>query len=140
MFTLAQIDDLHARLGRAETLADYVRGLAALGVVRFESFVVDGHSEFFGADGRRVVSPPHHEALTVAETTDRASFLEHLRRRHDQETTYVEMSAGLAASGVERWVVDTAARTMTYRDRAGAALLVEQIQPNLPPRPLVLAG
>lgn len=124
---MAQIDDLHARFGRAETLADYLRGLAALGVVRFESFVVDGHSEYFSADGHRVVSPAHHELLTVAETSDQTSFLEHLRRHRDKETSYVEMSAGLASSGVEKWVVDTAELTMAYCDRAGVALLVEKV-------------
>jgi uncharacterized protein YbcV (DUF1398 family) len=127
VFTLAQIDDLHTRLGRAETLADYVRGLAALGVVRFESFLVDGHSEYVGADGQRVVSPPHHEVLAVAEVSDRAAFSEHLRRHRDKETSYVEMSRGLAASGVEKWVVDTAALTMTYCDRAGDVLLVDHV-------------
>jgi uncharacterized protein YbcV (DUF1398 family) len=124
---MAQIDDLHARFGRAETLGDYLRGLAVLGVVRFESFLVDGHSEFFSADGHRVVSPPHHEMLTISETSDDASFREHLRRHRDKETSYVEMSAGLAASGVEKWVVDTAGLTITYCARSGEALLVEQV-------------
>jgi uncharacterized protein YbcV (DUF1398 family) len=127
VFTLAQIDDLHARLGRAETLADYLRGLAGIGVARFESFLVDGHSEFFGADGQRVVSPAHHDELTVAEVSDRAAFLDHLQRHSNNETSYVEMSAGLAASGVEKWVADTRALTMTYCDRAGVALLVDKV-------------
>jgi uncharacterized protein YbcV (DUF1398 family) len=124
---MAQIDDLHARLGRAESLADYLRGLAAIGVARFDSFVSDGHSEFVGADGRRVVSPPQHDVLAVAEASDRDGFLQHLRRHADGETSYVEMSEGLAASGVERWVADTGALTMTYRDRAGLTLLVENV-------------
>jgi uncharacterized protein YbcV (DUF1398 family) len=127
VFTLAQIDALHARLGRADSLGDYLRGLAAIGVVRFESFVADGRSEFVGADGQRVVSPPHHKALAVAEASDREAFLEQLRRHGDGETSYVEMSEGLAKCGVERWVADTAELTMTYRDRAGVVLLVENV-------------
>jgi uncharacterized protein YbcV (DUF1398 family) len=124
---MGQIDDLHARLGSAESLADYMRGLAEIGVVRFESFLVDGHSEFFDADGRSVVSPAHHQDLSVADVSDPAALLEHLRRHTDKDTSYVEMSAGLAASGIERWVADTAALTMTYRDRNGVALLVEDV-------------
>lgn len=124
---MAQIDDLHARLGRADSLGDYLRGLAAIGVVRFESFVTDGHSEFFSADGNRLDSPPHHERLTVAEVSDRDAFLEHLREHSDGETSYVEMSEGLAASGVEKWVADTTATTFTYYDRAGAVLLVDEV-------------
>ena len=128
VFTMAQVDDLHARLGHADSLADYMRGLAALGVIRFDSFVTDGHSEFFSADGQCVVSPAHHEVLAVAEVSDRGSFLGHLRRHSDGETSYVEMSKGLTASGVEKWVADTAALTMTYLDRGGAPLLVEGVE------------
>jgi uncharacterized protein YbcV (DUF1398 family) len=127
MFTWAQIEEMHGRLGLAETLADYLRGLAALGVVRFESFVSDGHTEFFGAGGQRVVSPTHHEVLRVAEDSDRDAFLEHLRQHVARETSYLDMSRGLADSGVEKWVADTAALTMTYRGRDGVVLLVDQI-------------
>jgi uncharacterized protein YbcV (DUF1398 family) len=123
---MAQIDDLHARLGRAASLIDYLRGLAAIGVVRFESFVTDGHSEFVSADGYQLVSPIYHQPLAVAEVSDRDAFLEHLRRHSAGETSYLEMSQGLAASGIEKWIADTAALTMTYRDRAGVALLIEK--------------
>ena len=125
---MVEIDELHDRLGRADSLGDYLRALAAIGVVRFESYVTDGHSEFFGADGHRVVSPAHHEVFEVAEQTDLDAFVEHLRRHDAGETSYVEMSAGLAESGVEKWVADTAALTMTYRDRAGAVLVVEEVE------------
>lgn len=124
---MAQIDDLHARFGRAESLPDYLRALAAIGVVRFESFVSDGHSEFFSATGDRVVSPAHHDLFAVADVSDRPAFLEHLRRHGDGATSYVEMSAGLAASGVEKWFADTCALTLTYCDRAGVTLLVEKL-------------
>lgn len=125
---MAQIDDLHARFGRAESLADYFRGLAAIGVARFDSFVADGHSEFLGAEGQRVVSPSYHEVLAIEEVSNRAAFLDHLQRHLDGESSYVEMSEGLAASGVEKWVADTAALTMTYFDRGGLVLLVEKVE------------
>jgi uncharacterized protein YbcV (DUF1398 family) len=128
MFSLAQIEDLHARLGRADSLGDYLRELAAIGVVRFDSFVADGHSEFFGADGRRVVSPASHEELDVAEVSDREAFSRHLREHAEGRTSYVEMSVGLASSGVEKWVADTDALTMTYRGRDGVVLLVDDVE------------
>jgi hypothetical protein len=37
------------------------------------------------------------------------------------------MSQGLADSGIERWTVDTAAMSMTFYNRSGHALRVEQI-------------
>ena len=127
MFTIEQIDELHRRLGNADTLLCYVRSLAELGVVRYDSFVSDGHSEYIGLDGRRVKSPPAHDVLSVAEDSDRDAFLDHLRRHEHGETSYMEMSKGLADSGVQRWTVETYPMTMTYYDIAGEVLLVEQI-------------
>jgi uncharacterized protein YbcV (DUF1398 family) len=37
------------------------------------------------------------------------------------------MVRGVAAAGVEKWVFDTAARTITYLDRTGRALLIEPV-------------
>ena len=34
----------------------------------------------------------------------------------------------LAQSGIEKWTVDTAAMTMTFYDKAGKEMLVEQIE------------
>src|SRR5207253_802891 len=64
MFTIEEINELHARLGSARTLPEYVRALKALGVERYDSYLADGHSEYFGQGGHRVVSPPVHEVLS----------------------------------------------------------------------------
>ena len=128
MFSMAEIDELHVQLGRADTLRDYLQGLYAIGVVRFDSFVSDGHSEFVGKDGHRVVSPPHHAVLEVAGAGDRSAVVEHLRRHGDGETSYLQMSTDLAASGIAKWVADTGNLTMAYCDLNGAAVLIEQIE------------
>ncbi|MFI5040460.1 MAG: DUF1398 domain-containing protein [Acidimicrobiales bacterium] len=127
VFTIEQIEELHARFGNAETLADYVRSLAALGVARYDSFVSDGHSEYLGRDAQRATSHAVHDQLTIAESSDRDALLDHLRRHEQGETSYVEMSEGLAASGIERWTVDTSAMSMTFYNRSGYAVRVEQI-------------
>jgi hypothetical protein len=83
--------------GSAKTFPEYVRALKALGVERSDSYLVDGHSEYFGQGGHRVVSPPAHEVLPVAETGQRETFLQRLGRHERRETTYLEMSRGLGA-------------------------------------------
>lgn len=128
MFTIEKINDLHDRLGSAKTLAKYVLALKALGVERYDSYLADGHSEYFGQGGHTVVSPPVHEVLPVAETSQRETFLQHLRRHERRETTYLEMSRGLAQSGIEKWTVDTGSMTMTFYDRTGTEMLVEHIE------------
>jgi uncharacterized protein YbcV (DUF1398 family) len=127
MFTIEQINDLHARLGSARTLPEYLRALKELGVEQYDSYLADGHSEYFGKGGHRVVSPPVHEVLPVAEAGQRETFLQHLRRHERRESTYLEMSRGLAESGIEKWTFDTGRMTMTYYDKAGREMLVEQI-------------
>ncbi len=127
MFTIEQFDEIHDRLGSARTFAEYVRALKALAVERYDSYLADGHSEYFGRGGHKVVSPPVHEVLSVAETSQRETFLEHLARHERRETTYLEMSRGLAESGIEKWTVDMGRMTMTFYDKAGVEMLVEQI-------------
>lgn len=65
--------------------------------------------------------------LAVAMEGDRVAFLDQLKRHERGETGYVAMSEGLAASGVERWTVDTQAMTMTFYNRAGDPLLADPI-------------
>jgi uncharacterized protein YbcV (DUF1398 family) len=127
MFTIEQIHDLHARLGKANSLPDYVRALKALGVERYDSYLVDGHSEYVGMGGQAVSSEAVHEVLAVADVSSQDACLEHLRRHELRQTNYMEMSRGLAQSGVEKWTVDTDRLTMTFYDKSGKAMLVKQI-------------
>jgi uncharacterized protein YbcV (DUF1398 family) len=128
MFTIEQINDLHDRVGTMETFPQYVRALKSAGVETYDSYLVDGHSEYFGRDGYAVKSPALHEKLTVADTSNREEFLEHLNLHNQHKTTYLEMSRGLAESGIEKWTVDTNRMTMTFYDKAGNEMLVEAIE------------
>ncbi len=128
VFTIEQIDELHDRLGKADTLAQYLQSLKAIGVTRSDSFVTDGHSEFFGKDGHMVVSAPAHEQLIVAERSSPEGLVEQLGRHSQGRTSYVEMSNGLADIGVEKWTFDMNAMTITYYDKAGNEMLVEAIE------------
>jgi uncharacterized protein YbcV (DUF1398 family) len=128
VFTLEQVEEVHERLGSAGTLPEYVRALAALGIDSYDSFVCDGHSEYAGSGDRRVTSGAAHASLAVAAESDHDGLVRHLERHEHGETSYLEMSKGLADSGIERWSVDTHAMTMTFYDSSGHALLVEQIR------------
>ena len=127
MFTREQIDDIHERLGSQRTLVQYLRALNAIGVERSDSFIADGHSEHIGTGGERVVTPPAHEVLVIAGTSSRDGLIEHLGRHSQGKTSYLEMSKGLARSGVQKWSFDTSALTITYYDKAGNELLTEAV-------------
>ncbi len=128
MFTIEQINDLHARLGKAETLIEYVRALNAIGIEKYDSYLTDGHSEYFGKRDHKVISPPAHDKLSIAEKSNRENFLKHLELHEQGKTTHIEMSKGLAVSGIEKWTVDTSKITMIFYDKAGSEMLVERIK------------
>jgi uncharacterized protein YbcV (DUF1398 family) len=127
MFTIEQINDIHDRLGNAETLAAYVGALKAIGIEKYDSYLSDGHSEYFGVQGHKVSSPPAHDKLSIAETSNSQEFLKHLKLHEQGKTSYIEMSQGLAQSGIEKWTVDTNKMTMIFYDKAGKEMLVETI-------------
>lgn len=128
MFTLEQINDIHDRLGNADTLPQYLEALKNIGVDKYDSFITDGHSEYFGKGGHKIVSPPVHEEFSIAETSNREIFLKHLDLHNQGKTTYLEMSKGLADSGIEKWTFDTNKMTIAYYDKDGNEILVEVIK------------
>ena len=127
MFTLDQINDIHKRLGKQATLPQYLRALKAIGIDKYDSFVTDGHSEYYGNDNHKIVSPPVHEKLTIAKTSNREGLLKHLNLHNQGKTNYVEMSKGLCDSGIEKWTFDTSKMTIAYYDKEGKRMLVETI-------------
>ena len=128
MFTLDQINDIHERLGKQTTLPEYLKALNVIGVDRYDSFITDGHSEYFGKDNQKVVSPPVHKRLTIANTSNREGLLKHLSLHNEGKTDYLEMSRGLAESGTEKWSFDTNKMTITYFNKEGREMLVETIE------------
>lgn len=94
MFTIADVEDVHDRLGTAATLPEYLRELNAMGVARSHSFLSDGHSEYVSEDGHRVAGPATHEPLVVAEAASPDQARDLLERHSRGESSYFEMSKG----------------------------------------------
>lgn len=127
MPTLEQIEKIHDELGNARSLSSYLQALRGIGVVSYESFIHDGHSEYLCDDGQTLASESTHEELAISEAVDTGRFLEVLDQSAEEEIGYLDMSKGLAESGVDRWKFDTQEMTMAYLDKAGETLLNEHI-------------
>jgi len=128
VFTLEQVTDIHDRLGNSSALGSYLRALRGIGVEAYDSYVMDGHAEYFGADGQRLVGPAFHETFAISETCDKEQFLKYMQQIEDGGVGYVEMSKALAENGVARWRFDTEKLTITYLDKAGNVLLRENVE------------
>jgi hypothetical protein len=113
---------------RASTFLEYLRALQAIGVERCDSYVTDGHSEYFDSGGERVVSPPVHESFAIDEDSKRAMFLQHLRPARAARDDLLRDLEGLGAERDREWTVDTFRTTMAFYDKAGREMLVEQIK------------
>ncbi len=127
MFTLGQINKIHDRLGKADTLPQSLQALKVIGVDKYDSYIADGHSEYFGENGHKVISPAAHEMLTIAKMCNREKLLEHLASHNQHKTSYLEMSKGLADSGIEKWTFDTNNMTITYHDKVGKEMMAEAL-------------
>jgi uncharacterized protein YbcV (DUF1398 family) len=127
VFTLEQITEIHDRLGSKETLGDYLRALRDIGIKTYDSYVTDGHSEYYGAGGQRQIGPPFHETFAIADICDTEWFLHYMQQVEQGGVGYLEMSKALADHGVEKWTFDTEELTITYIDKAGKVLLGEKI-------------
>jgi uncharacterized protein YbcV (DUF1398 family) len=127
MFTLDQINLIHKQLGKQATLFQYLQALRAIGVNKYDSFVADGHSEYYGNDNQKLMSAPLHEKFTIANESNKEGLLRHLNLHNQGKTDYLEMTKGLADSGIEKWTFDTIKMSITYYDMDGHQMLVERI-------------
>jgi hypothetical protein len=51
MFTIEQINTIHEKLGNMKDFSSYVTALKSLGVEKYDSYLTDGHSQYFGGRG-----------------------------------------------------------------------------------------
>ncbi|MBA4852125.1 DUF1398 domain-containing protein [Emticicia sp. BO119] len=127
MFTLDQINEIHNNFGKKSTLPQYLHALNEIGVMKYDSFITDGHSEYYGAENQLLVSSAIHEKLAIAETSNLEALKIHLELHAQGKTDYFQMIQGLADSGVEKWTFNTSQLTIAYYDKAGNELLADEI-------------
>lgn len=76
MFTLKQIDDAHAKVASGADFPRYIQDIKTLGVLRFQTFVTDGHTVYFGDDNYRLQSEVMYNELKISTSYDKRSFEE----------------------------------------------------------------
>lgn len=129
MFTLEQIKTAHAKVQSGADFPDYVQDLIQLGVILYETYVSDGHTEYYGEANYQINSGSVYAPLNIASKSDRAAFLDDLKAHQRGLTNYMAFCNDCARSGIAKWTMDMQKRTCTYYDAAGNEILVENI-PN----------
>jgi len=127
MFTVEQINAAHSRVRSGADFPAYIREIKKLGVTHYETFVTDGHTNYFGADNYKTSSPARSETFTIADTVNKEQFKTDLKAHQQGKTDYPTFIKMCAILGIEKWAVCMDKMTCTYYDKAGNEILIEQI-------------
>lgn len=129
MFTLEQLKLAHAKVQSGADFPKYISELKEFGVHSYETFVTDGHTDYYGSDHFKVSTSAKYDSLDIAKTSNIADFKKDLKAHQLGQTNYPTFCSDCAKSGVEKWVVCMDKMTCTYYDFEGRELLREVI-PN----------
>lgn len=127
MFTTEQIKAAHSKVKSGADFPAYIQELKQLGVVSYDSYVSDGHTDYIGDNDFKTTSLAKYESLIIADLTDENQFKADLKAHQQGKTDYPTFCRDCAKSGIEKWVVNLEKMTCTYFDKAGKEILEEQI-------------
>ena len=127
MFTVEKIKAAHSKVKSGADFTSYIQDLKMLGVTYYETFVADGHTDYYGVNDYKITSPAKYEMLTVAEKSNKEQFKTDLKIHQDGKTDYPTFCSDCAKSGIEKWAVCMEKMTCIYYDKVGNEMLVEEI-------------
>ena len=127
MFTLERIKAAHSKVKSGADFPAYVQELIVLGVINYETYVADGHTDYFGKNGFTISSDKKYQPLHITDDVDAVQFEKKLKAHQQGKTDYLTFCSDCAQSGVEKWKVDMKAMTCIYYDKAGNKMLAEAI-------------
>lgn len=127
MFTIAQIKEAHDKVKSGADFPKYIQDLINLGVIGYDTFVADGHVEYFGADNYRTTATKTYATLAVASSANKERFIEFLVMHQEGQTDYLTFCHQAAQCGIAQWTVNIVEKTCTYFDNNQNSILIEKI-------------
>lgn len=127
MFTIDQIKDAHSKVKSGADFPAYIQEIKQMGVSHYETFVADGHTDYYGANEYKATLPAKYQVLTIADECNYNQFKMDLKQHQQGKTDYPTFCNDCAKSGIEKWIVYMDEMTCTYLDKAGIRILVEEI-------------
>jgi len=127
MFTLEQIKDAHSKVKSGADFPNYIQDLIILGVKGYDTFVNDGHVQYYGVNNYNVASDDKYDVITIAPSANKERFIEFLVMHQDGQTDYLTFCNHAAQCGIAKWRVDIIEMTCTYFDLSDTEILIEKI-------------
>jgi uncharacterized protein YbcV (DUF1398 family) len=129
MFTIEQIKEAHAKVKTGADFPNYIQDLIILGIKGYDTFVNDGHVEYYGNHNYAVTSDEKYPEIKVEDTANKERFIEFLVAHQDGQTDYITFCNHAGQCGIAKWRVAIIEMTCTYFDKSDAQILIEKI-PN----------
>lgn len=127
MFTIAQIKEAHSKVKSGADFPAYIQDLIALGVQGYDTFVNDGHVEYFGSNNFRAAATDTYDNIAVAPSANKERFIEFLVMHQGGQTNYLTFCHHAAQCGIAKWSVNIMEMTCTYFDQLDSAIVIEKI-------------
>jgi uncharacterized protein YbcV (DUF1398 family) len=127
MFTVEQIEQAHDKVKSGADFPKYIQEIKELGVVAFETWVKDSHTEYFGLNNYQTKSNPQYDTLTISEVSNKEKFSHYLKIHQQGQTDYYTFCTHCAETGIEKWIVFLDKMTCIYFDKAENEILEEKI-------------
>ncbi|WP_113652784.1 DUF1398 domain-containing protein [Pedobacter namyangjuensis] len=127
MFTIEQIQSAEQKVETGADFPQLAKDLKDLGVQRFDVFVMNGMTVYYGANDNTAEGEAVYETLMIDEQSSVDDLKEALKVHQQGASDYQTFCKQAAMAGVEKWIVDLQKMTVTYLDTAGAEMVVEDI-------------
>ncbi|WP_026450041.1 DUF1398 domain-containing protein [Aequorivita capsosiphonis] len=127
MFTIEAIELALSKTKSGAEFPKYIKEIKGMGVTAFETWVEDGHTNYFGKNEYQTESTPKYDTLTIATKSDKVKFSQYLKIHQKGETDYFTFCKHCAETGIEKWIVDLDKMTCTYYDKSENEILIEKV-------------
>lgn len=127
MFTVEQIEQAHDKVKSGADFPRYIQEIKQLGVIGFETWVYDSHTDYFGNESFKTSSDGKYTPIAISNSSNKGLFLTYLKSHQRGETDYFTFCNHCAETGIEKWVVSLETMSCTYYDIKGELVLVEII-------------
>lgn len=128
MFTILEIEELHARVKDGADFVNYIHGLIALGVTEYSINVQDGRIDYYGKDQFHITSKTKYYPQLVVMDNSNTERLQHALTIHQQgQTNYITFCKHSAAAGVKKWTVNLTEMLCTYYNKQDNIILLEKV-------------
>lgn len=127
MFTIEQIKEAHSKVKSGADFPNYIQDLIILGVKGYDTFVNDGHVQYYGINNFTVTSDEKYDLIAIAASANKERFIEFLVMHQGGQTDYLTFCNHAGQCGISRWRVDIIEMTCTYFDQSDSEILIEKI-------------